>query len=496
MRNVMNNGRKEYTFFWFIENYSYCWQKNGEALVSPNFTADGLQGSVWVIQLYPRGLGNEYRYFISLSLNRSKADDGPEDTSLKYEMSVLAADGSDVHSLEYAYTFKRGEGRAWGEFLRLDEKLWRRSFPQDILTVRCKIWKGEGNVHEVARICARTRIGIEKVSFLHVVKDFSTLEPNQTNTTEVRSHSKKECFVSSILYFTNDSCCEGKIILEIKPSGSSYILSQRKISLLDVSGNMIGCGENDNWFDVTRKDIQKLPLSLKRQEILMKESEYLSNNKLSLYCACSFSTGLEFQKIEETQNEIPMAAAKRTNNQELSKNFHSTAKKLSAYPSVSEDMKALYMNQCLTDLELKTKTKSFPAHKIVLCARSPVFKAMMTNNTKEKCNNCIQVDDLDNDVVQQLLLFLYSDTTENLQWKIATQLYYAADKYHIGKLKEVCSSFLVENLTTTNAGELLLLADTHSDIDLKKLVEDYILDHEKEVFGSKEWEMLMEQILC
>ncbi|GBO33120.1 Speckle-type POZ protein B [Araneus ventricosus] len=153
-------------------------------------------------------------------------------------------------------------------------------------------------------------------------------------------------------------------------------------------------------------------------------------------------------------------------------------------------MKSLYLNQFLTDVELKTK--SFPANKIVLCGRSPVFKAMLTNDMKETNTDCIQVDDLGDDVVEQLLFFLYSDTVETLQWEIASQLYYAADKYEVCKLKEVCSSFLVENLTPTNAGELLLLADTHSDGELKKSVEDFILEHEEQVFGSDEWEMLME----
>ncbi|CAL1281805.1 unnamed protein product [Larinioides sclopetarius] len=118
---------------------------------------------------------------------------------------------------------------------------------------------------------------------------------------------------------------------------------------------------------------------------------------------------------------------------------------------------------------------------------------MLTNDMKEKNSNCIEIGDMGDDVVRQLLLFLYSDNVENLQWEMATQLYYAADKYEVGRLEAVCSSFLLENLTPTNAGELLFLAETHSDGDLKKLTEDFILEHEKEVFGSKEWEKLMEK---
>ncbi|CAL1299508.1 unnamed protein product [Larinioides sclopetarius] len=188
---------------------------------------------------------------------------------------------------------------------------------------------------------------------------------------------------------------------------------------------------------------------------------------------------------------MPLALMKKTNDSPR-KNTCKPTEKIYRYPSGFEDIKALYTNKSLTDVQLKTKTKAFPAHKMVLCARSPVFKRMMTNDMKEKNSNCIEIGDMGDDVIQQLLLFLYSDNVENLQWEMATQLYYAADKYEVGRLKEVCSSFLLENLTPTNAGELLLLADTHSDGDLKKLTEDFILEHEKEVFGSKEWDRLME----
>ncbi|CAL1281796.1 unnamed protein product [Larinioides sclopetarius] len=158
-----------------------------------------------------------------------------------------------------------------------------------------------------------------------------------------------------------------------------------------------------------------------------------------------------------------------------------------------DEFRALYWEQLLTDVLLHTATKSFPAHKNVLCARSLVFRAMLTNDMKEKNNDCINVEDLENESVQRLLLFLYSDSLEELQWESAMQLYYAACKYAIEKLKVLCSSFLVEDLSTSTASELLLLADTNSDTDLKKIVEDFILEHDEEVFCSDEWDNLSEK---
>ncbi|GBN80412.1 Speckle-type POZ protein [Araneus ventricosus] len=496
MTGIMNTEKNGHTITWFVENYSYCWHKNRELLYSPYFTADGLEGTAWLLRLYPRGDREKVKGYISLRLYRSSDDDGPENFPLTYEMSILAADGSTLVSTELRYTFKRGISYGLMRFLQIDEVLLRRKsdyLPQDILTVRCKLWKSEGNLQQVTQISARTRIGIEKISFLHVTDGFSTLEPNQKQTVQIRSPPKEEYILSSSMYISDCSCCDGKIMVEITSSNSKQILSKCKLYLLDASGTVIKCGEADNRYDAERKGIQKLPLSLTRQLILSRKSDYLPDDKLSLICDCIFSSGVEYEKIERIWHEIPPAALNQVyNNDKNEDNTYNAAEKLSACPSALDDLKSVYNNRLLTDVELKTKTKSFPAHKIVLCGRSPIFKAMMTNDMKERNTDCIQIDDLEDDIVQQFLSFLYSDNLENLQWESAIKLYYASDKYEVEKLKVICSSFLVDNLSTSTAGELLLLADTHSDTDLKKAVEDFIFKHEEQVFSSHEWENLIE----
>ncbi|GBO14821.1 hypothetical protein AVEN_78962-1 [Araneus ventricosus] len=383
----MADENKEYRFLWFIENYSYCWHDNGEKLVSPDITPNGLKGTSWNLRLYPRGDTDRSRGKISLYLGRSAHDDGPVNFSLRHELSIIAVDGSQLKTEKDEFTFMKGPGRGFGCFLDIEEGLLRRkaeSLPQDTLSVRCKMWKGEGDIQKVEQFSARTRIGIEKISFLHKVENFSVLNPNEKKTIQIRPQSKTGCVISSSLYFTHGSYCEGKVIVETVTSDSKYIIRKQKISLLNGSKNVIECGEFDNRCDVARKDIQKLPLSLTREIILDKKGEYLPNDELSLICECTFSTGIEFEEIVETQYELPTAALKPSCNNTCNKDGYDAAEKLSACTTASEDMKAIYVNQCLTDVELRTGTKTFHAHKIVLCARSSVFKAMLTNDMKEK----------------------------------------------------------------------------------------------------------------
>ncbi|KAF8777218.1 Speckle-type POZ protein like [Argiope bruennichi] len=488
---IANNERKEHIITWFIENYSYCCQKNWGKLLSPRFTSEGLEGTVWNLMLLLKEDSEENGYNISLFLDRWKKDDGPEDFLLKFELSILASDESVLVSKQLEYTFRRGIGYGMPQFIKIDEVLLYQKahfLINDTLCVRCKIWRGEGEVQSVTQFKAVTRIGIERMSFLHVVENFSTLKPHEKNTIQVISPSDNELVISSNIYFCDDSCCKGKIIVGITTSCSELSLTKCKLSLLDKFGKVIECSKADCRFNPTSADIQKLPLSLTRTVILNRKDKYLLDDKLSLLCQCTFTFDIELEKIEKTMHQIPLVAAHQINYEDT----YNIKKKLSACPSVLDDLKEIYNNLFLTDIELKTETKSFPAHKFVLCARSSVSKAMLTVDMKEKSRNCIQMEDIENDTVQELLLFLYSDNLENLQWESAIKLYYVGDKYAIEKLKMLCSSFLIDNLSTSNATELLLLADSHNDLDLKTFVEDFILEHDQEVFGSDEWENLIE----
>ncbi|KAF8777763.1 TD and POZ domain-containing protein 5 [Argiope bruennichi] len=236
-------------------------------------------------------------------------------------------------------------------------------------------------------------------------------------------------------------CCEKKLVFEITPSRNDHVLVKCKIAVLDTSGKIINCAEADNRFKDTRKDIGKLPLSLTKDAIMKKKSEYLANDKLSLLCDCTFLTGIEFQQIEGSQEVTTMAQNIISNNPYI-KEANTSTEKLAACPNVVDDLKDIYSNKFLTDVELKTKTSSFPAHKIVLCARSPIFRVMMNNDMKEKHSKSIQVDDLDDDTVQKLLFFLLLPTTQRFTVESSTKLSYGRRiNTKLGKLKLLCTLF-------------------------------------------------------
>ncbi|GFR23874.1 tdpoz1 [Trichonephila clavata] len=120
----------------------------------------------------------------------------------------------------------------------------------------------------------------------------------------------------------------------------------------------------------------------------------------------------------------------------------------------------------------------------------PVFKAMFINDMRERNSECVNIEDLDDDTVQTMLLYIYTATVPDLQWGSACNLYTAADKYEILTLKYKCSSFLKDNLSPENACDLLILADRHHDEDLKSKAEKFILNDE-EIFDTNRWKLFM-----
>jgi speckle-type POZ protein len=131
-------------------------------------------------------------------------------------------------------------------------------------------------------------------------------------------------------------------------------------------------------------------------------------------------------------------------------------------PSVSEDIAKMLKNELFTDFELKCNDGiSLKCHKSFLVARSAFFYAMLSNNMKQEF---AEVPDFSSEIMREVLLFIYSGVSENCD-KFTTKLIFAADKYGLEGLKQICIEKLVKNLTNENIIDVLLVADKISGCD-------------------------------
>ncbi|XP_062195124.1 BTB/POZ and MATH domain-containing protein 1-like [Phragmites australis] len=133
------------------------------------------------------------------------------------------------------------------------------------------------------------------------------------------------------------------------------------------------------------------------------------------------------------------------------------------------------------DVTFSVGGETFPAHKIVLSTRSPVFRAELYGKMKERRAWLVTVEDMQPDVFKALLHFIYTDSLpdwddldDNDYFEINRHLLVAADRYAMDRLKLLCASILVDYLAVENVATTLALADQHNCDRLKEVCIEFM----------------------
>ncbi|KAF0306793.1 Protein roadkill [Amphibalanus amphitrite] len=157
---------------------------------------------------------------------------------------------------------------------------------------------------------------------------------------------------------------------------------------------------------------------------------------------------------------------------------------------LSDDLGQLFESQRFSDVTLSVGGREFQAHKALLAARSPVFAAMFEHEMEERKHNRVDITDVDHEVLREMLRFIYTGKTNNLE-KMADDLLAAADKYAMERLKVMCEAALCANLSIENSPEVLILADLHSAEQLKAQAIDFVNIHATDVMETPAWKSMI-----
>ncbi|CAL4933470.1 unnamed protein product [Urochloa decumbens] len=116
--------------------------------------------------------------------------------------------------------------------------------------------------------------------------------------------------------------------------------------------------------------------------------------------------------------------------------------------------------------------ETFRAHRCVLAARSPVFRAELLGPMREGDTNAVvEVDDMDPEVFRVLLEFVYTDALPEMGKEEAAamcqHLLVAADRYDMERLKLICKGRLRKHIDAASAANILALAEMHRCPGLK-----------------------------
>jgi BTB/POZ domain len=126
-----------------------------------------------------------------------------------------------------------------------------------------------------------------------------------------------------------------------------------------------------------------------------------------------------------------------------------------------------------SDVILCVREFKFAAHKCILAARSRVFETLFQLLPQ---SSIFRVPNVDAIVFRKLLIYIYSGWVTEIDCH-AKELLAAAHIYQIWQLKNICERQLSKALSMDSAMEMLIFADRHSALTLKKCVIEFIKLH-------------------
>lgn len=209
----------------------------------------------------------------------------------------------------------------------------------------------------------------------------------------------------------------------------NYIRTKFIITLKTRQDRSLGRVEAQHFF-------QKSSVVLCEHELLVRSGAFENSYDFPFAIECNISTNIENDTVD-------------------------------GVPGIISDFEKLLDDQKYSDFTVVTSTnKKFHVHKSILAARSEVFSAMFDSDMVENKRNSMTIEDFDDEVIQELLRYIYCGRIENIE-ELSSSLLKAADKYLLEGLKIMCLENMCEAVTFKNAIELLCLA-TNYKVDFLK----------------------------
>ncbi|XP_044958274.1 BTB/POZ and MATH domain-containing protein 1-like [Hordeum vulgare subsp. vulgare] len=233
------------------------------------------------------------------------------------------------------------------------------------------------------------------------------------------------------------SCCS-------KPRGSG-VEASLACRLIDPSGKLEPSqGGSASGTFYNQEECRDLVFLGRRDDL----AGYLKDDTLTIQCAIAVLKPLPLPRIPAEEVPVP------------SSNLH-------------QHLGEILQSKMGSDVTFLVCNESFRAHKSVLAARSPVFKAQFFGEMKEKSSRRVEIMDMEPDAFRAMLHFIYTDTVPELEKQeeastvMAQHLLAAADRYGVDRLKLICEAKLSRGITVDTAATTLALAKQHNCSQLK-----------------------------
>uniref|UniRef100_A0ACD5VNY5 Uncharacterized protein n=1 Tax=Avena sativa TaxID=4498 RepID=A0ACD5VNY5_AVESA len=132
-----------------------------------------------------------------------------------------------------------------------------------------------------------------------------------------------------------------------------------------------------------------------------------------------------------------------------------------------------------TDVSFIVDGEKFPAHRAVLAARSPVFRAELFGSMAEATMSSITLQEITPATFKAMLRFIYTDelpaedAPEDSSIEMFQNLLFAADRYALDRLKLICAQKLWDKVSVDTVATILACAETYNCRELKNNCIDF-----------------------
>ncbi|CAH0725901.1 unnamed protein product, partial [Brenthis ino] len=129
--------------------------------------------------------------------------------------------------------------------------------------------------------------------------------------------------------------------------------------------------------------------------------------------------------------------------------------------TISARINKLLESYELSDCSFLISGKIFKAHKLILGITSPVFEAMFYGPLSS--NDAIIITDIEPNIFQTLLNYIYTDSIKIKSVEEAYDLLYVSRKYMLEYLTEACAAYLIRHINIDNVISILNYPDYMQD---------------------------------
>lgn len=154
-----------------------------------------------------------------------------------------------------------------------------------------------------------------------------------------------------------------------------------------------------------------------------------------------------------------------------------------------EVMAALWIRKDLCDVSLIVSDREINAHKVVLSAASPYFRAMFTGEMFESKQPRVVIRDVTYEAMVMLVNYAYTATVDITEESVQALLP-AACLLQLNGVVSVCCEFLIRQLDATNCLGFSDFAERHNCRELQGAADKYALQHFQTVAEGEEFLML------